>query len=177
MTMPLNPRVKRERLLEAARGYLLLDMPDHALKQLDSIDCSDKQTFAVHQLRGECLRQKREYSEALRAYRRAQAAKPDDVSVLMGMAWCYKRIDRLQEAISAMEAAYRISPKEPTIMYNLACYYALAGEKAQALSWLGRALRKERSLRKLIPSESDFDQLRDDPDFQFIVGTRKVADV
>jgi hypothetical protein len=76
-----------------------------------------------------------------------------------------------------MEEANRLSPNEPIIMYNLSCYFALAGNKTQALSWLGRALRKEKSLRKLIPEESDFDRLRDDPDFQFVIGSRKVSDV
>ena len=175
--MPISPRVKRQKLLEAARGYLLLDMPDHAIEQLDAIGDNGRLPFTVNQLRGECLRQKQEYAAALGAYRKAHAEKPDDLSVLMGMAWCFKRVDRLDEAIAAMEEANRQSPNEPIIMYNLSCYFALGGNKAQALSWLGRALRKEKSLRKLIPGESDFDELRDDPDFQFVIGTRKVSDV
>jgi tetratricopeptide (TPR) repeat protein len=174
--MPPNPRVKRHKLLEAARGYLLLDMPDHALEQLDAIG-GGHLPFAVNQLRGECLRQKQDYPAALGAYRRAHAQKPDDLPVLMGMAWCFKRVHRLDEAITAMEQANRLSPNEPIIMYNLACYFALAGNKTQALSWLGRALRSEKSLRKLIPDESDFDALRNDPDFQFVIGARKVSDV
>ncbi len=27
----------------------------------------------------------------------------------------------------------------PVVLYNLACYYSLAGEKDNALSWLGRS--------------------------------------
>ncbi|NOX54523.1 MAG: hypothetical protein GXP27_08805, partial [Planctomycetes bacterium] len=46
----------------------------------------------------------------------------------------------------------------------------LAGDKDGALRWLGRALRMDPSLRELIPEETDFDPLRNDPDFRFVAG-------
>ena len=69
-----------------------------------------------------------------------------------------------------MMAAYQFHEDEPIVLYNLACYFALAGDKPQALSWLGRAIRMESSLRELVPDETDFDELRRDADFQMIVG-------
>ena len=167
--MAINPKRRRERLLEAARGYLTLEMPDHALRELRRIDSSDKDLFDIYQLRGESLRQKKEHEEALAVFSRALEERPDDLTVLMGMAWCFKRIGQLPNAISTMEQAYQASPKESIILYNLSCYYSLAGDKAQALSWLGRALRMEPALREIIPDESDFDSLRNDPDFQFVI--------
>ncbi len=168
--MALSVRVRRERHLEAARGYLALDMPDHAVRELNAIDSAQECAFEVNQLRGEALRQKKEHEEALRAYSHALAENPKDLSVMLGMAWCYKRTDQLAKAISAMESAYRTASDEPIVLYNLACYFALAGDKNQALSWLGRSLRLDESLRKLIRDESDFDRLRQDPDFQLIAG-------
>ena len=82
---------------------------------------------------------------------------------------CYKRIGQLPKAISAMEQAYHVAPKEAVILYNLSCYWSLSGNKTQALSWLGRALRMDQALRKLIDDESDFDPLRHDPDFRLIL--------
>lgn len=166
--MALSARARRERRLEAARGYLALDMPKQALRELNAIDSPDDCPFAAHQLRGEALRQHADYESALAAYRRALAVEPTDLSVLLGMAWCFKRTDRLPEAIGAMEQAYLAAPKEAIVLYNLACYHCLAGHKAEALSWLGRSLRLDGSLRKLIRDESDFDSLRQDPDFQFV---------
>jgi hypothetical protein len=84
----------------------------------------------------------------------------------MGLAWCYKRVGQLPKAIAAMHTAHRANAKEPIVLYNLACYYSLAQNKLQALTWLGRALRMERSLVNLIAEESDFDPLRHDPDFR-----------
>ena len=45
----------------------------------------------------------------------------------MTMAWCYKRTNQLPRAITSMERAYRINPKEAVILYNLSCYWSLAG--------------------------------------------------
>ena len=156
-------------MLEAARGYLALEMPDHALRELRRIDSSDEDLFEICCLQGESLRQKKEHEEALSAFNRALKERPDDLTVLMGMAWCFKRTGQLPHAISTMEQAYQASPKEPIVLYNLSCYFSLAGDKAQALSWLGRALRMEPSLRELIPDERDFDSRRNDPDFQFVI--------
>jgi Flp pilus assembly protein TadD len=169
-------RTLRERRLEAARGYLTLDMPDHALRELDAIADREACAFAWHQLRGEALRQKRDFYQALDAFQEALALEPDDVSVLFGMAWCYKRIDRLNGAIRMMERAYHAAPHQAVVLYNLACYHALAGHKKQALSWLGRALRMDASLRRLLAAERDFDGLRNDPDFRFVCGVNQPSE-
>ncbi|MAG94872.1 MAG: hypothetical protein CMJ48_14180 [Planctomycetaceae bacterium] len=168
--MALSARARRKKRLEAARGYLMLGMADHALKELNGIDDPEKCPFAVNQLRGEAFQSKEDYTSALKAFRRAYAENPKDVDILLGMAWCYKRTGQLARSISAMEEAYHSDPEQPIVLYNMSCYFALAGNKAQSLSWLGRALRMEAGLRKLIDDESDFDSLRDDPDFQLIVG-------
>lgn len=166
-------RKRRERLLNAARGYLFLEMPDHALTELSGIDDPERSPFTYYELKGEALKQKEDHRGALLAYSRALSEKPGDLSVLLGLAWCYKRIGQLPRSIAAMQDAYRAHPDEPIVLYNLACYYALAGEKSLALSWLGRALRMKSSLRKLLPEEADFDHLRGDPDFHFIAGTHE----
>jgi len=169
--MALSARTRRERRLEAASGYLALDMPQQALRELNAIDEPEECSFSIEQLRAEALRQQEEYDSALQCYKRALGVDSSDLSVLLGMAWCFKRIDRLPEAIGAMEQAYSSAPDEAIVLYNLACYHSLAGHKAEALSWLGRSLRMDGSLRNLIPDESDFDPLRKDPDFQFVAGS------
>lgn len=147
----------------------MLKMPDAALRELASI--RDWGAFKLEQLklRGEVLRTEKRHDEALEAFEQADELDPDDVSTLLGIAWCLKRLDRLDDAIETMHRAYRACPEESIVLYNIACYYSLAGDKEQALSWLGRALRMSPDLRELIPEETDFDPLRDDPDFQFVI--------
>lgn len=144
----------------------MLGMHQHALEALDEIDEAEASHFSVHLQRGMILREMKDYRAALESFDRAATEQPDDLSLLLAMAWCYKRSDQLPKAIQAMEQAHEAAPQEPIVLYNLACYWTLAGNKAQALSWLGRALRMNKSLRDLIPEESDFDSLRNDPDFE-----------
>ena len=151
--------------MDAAQGYLMLDLPDRALLELSEIVETDEVAYEFHLLRGEALRAKPDHAAALEAFRKALIARPDDLSSLMGMAWCFKRIDRIDQSIETMQRAYESHKEVPVVLYNLACYYSLAGEKELALSWLGRALRMDRGFMKLVPKETDFDPLRNDPDF------------
>jgi tetratricopeptide (TPR) repeat protein len=167
--MSINPKNRVERRLKAAEGYLELELPHLALAALDEVKDPLDLHFEWHVLRGEALRHLERHDEALKAFQPAEREKPDNVPLLMAMAWCYKRTSQLPRAIASMERAYKASPKEPIILYNLSCYWSLAGNKTQALSWLGRALRMDKSLFRLIESETDFDPLRGDPDFQMLV--------
>ncbi|MEO1995659.1 MAG: tetratricopeptide repeat protein [Planctomycetaceae bacterium] len=167
---------KRRKQLDAVSGYLLLGMAERALTELNRIENTQAVVGEFNALKGEALRQTEDYESALVAYSRALVEEPTSVDLLMGMAWCYKRIGLVEQAIVATEQAYRVSPKEPILMYNLACYYAINGDKAQALSRLGRAFRMDGTLRKLVANEPDFDSLRDDPEFQLIVDVAGEAD-
>lgn len=164
-SMPFNPEKIRSRQLRAAEGYLALNMPDHALRELDAIPEMGDEQYQVFMLRGESLQLKKDHDRALAAFCQAHEQKPTDLVALMGMAWCFKRVDQLPRAIEAMKQAYQFHKEVPVVLYNMSCYYALAGDKDNALSWLGRSLRMDRKFLDLIPTETDFDSLRDDPDF------------
>jgi Tfp pilus assembly protein PilF len=164
---------RRDKLLEEAAGYIVLEMYAHALAAVDRIPLADRGTFKVQMCRGYLLRHLKRHEEALESFHRAFEEKPNDVDLLLAMAWCYKRTNQLSRAISSMERAYQIAPKDATVLYNLACYWSLAGNKTQCLSWLGRALRMSSGLIDLIDTESDFEPLRKDPDFQKLVGMAK----
>ena len=166
IAMTRTSQIRRQKLLTAAEGYLMLDLPEMALDALNEIADPYRAPFQVHFLRGEVYRQLQEHKAALIEYQQAYALKSADVPLLMAMAWCFKRTGQLTRAIYVAEHASRLSPQEAVLLYNVACYWSLAGNKAQSLSWLGRALRMDKGLRKLIAEESDFDFLRYDPDFQ-----------
>jgi len=167
--MVLLPASRPKRYLNAAEGYLMLEMPEQALRELSRIASTDRDSEKYNRLAGQAQQLAKRYSEALEAYQHAYEKDPENLTTLMGMAWCYKRTDQLPLAISIMEEAYQHHAEEPTVLYNLSCYFALAGDKTNALSWLDRSLRMEPALKKLIKEEPDFDSLRSDKDFQFII--------
>lgn len=156
-------------LLRKAEGYLELQMASHALEVLLEIDDPGDQAFVLYLLKGFALRDLQDHVRALDSLHAAEIINPNSVPLQMALAWCYKRTARLDRAISSTELAHRLDPEEPILLYNLACYLSLAGEKEQALGRLGQALRAAPSIARMIPKETDFDPLRNDPDFVKLV--------
>lgn len=164
--MSASVTAKDLRLLAQAEGYLTLEMPVHALQSLAQVQAPWEMPFEFHFLKGQVFRAQQHHERALEEFDRAFGIRPESVDLLMSMAWCYKRTAQLPKAITAMEQAYRIQPGEAVILYNLSCYWSLAGNRNQALSWLGRALRIDRAFRREIDTETDFDPIRADAEFQ-----------
>jgi tetratricopeptide (TPR) repeat protein len=165
----VNSRQRREKRISAAEGYLTLDLPARALSELEAIADPHEAAYMVNYLRGMSLRQLDRHEEAIDAFDLAAAINGKNIDLLLAQAWCFKRVGRLDKAIEVTERAYQVSPKTALVLYNLACYLALAGRKHDALSWLGRALRVDASYARLIPEEHDFDSLRHDLDFRQLV--------
>ena len=164
MSRIIRDRIKRQ--LDEAEGYLMLDLPERALQILDCRADWATMQFEAGFLTGEALRSLGRYREALKPLEVAAGLRPSDVSVAIALGWCYKRTHRLAQAIDALERAERHNPDEPLLHYNLACYWSLAGNASKALDELSVALELEPELRHLIPEETDFDQLRGNPEFE-----------
>ncbi len=164
--MPSALSIRDRRLLEAAEGYLTLGLPENALESLNCVRAPQTALFEFHYLKGQIRREQLRHYDALEEFDIAFSNNPDDVSLLMAMAWCYKRTNQLPRAITSMEMAQRIAPHDALIQYNLSCYLSLAGNTHDCLRWLGRALRLDRDFRSLIDAETDFDPVRDDKDFR-----------
>jgi Flp pilus assembly protein TadD len=161
-------RIRRSKIQREAEGYLELGMPQHSLQALGRL--GDPTSFDVDALYlwGECLREMERYFEAFVPLERASKMAPADVRIRIALGWCYKRIGRLDLAIHALEQALAVQPEEPLLRYNLACYLSLAGQKRLALRHLSLAMSSNPLYRQMAQSESDFDSLRSDPEFQAI---------
>jgi tetratricopeptide (TPR) repeat protein len=105
----------------------------------------------------------------------AAALRPTDTRVALALGWCYKRTNRLAQAIDSLERALHANPEEALLHYNLACYWSLAGNTAKALDALSTALEHDSDLRALIAEESDFHQLRGNPAFERLLGHAPLA--
>lgn len=171
--MTSRERVRQKQLERQAEGYLELGVPRLALEALARLRGPAEWGPHALFLKGEALRSLTRYAEALVPLGRAAQLDPGHVAVWLAMGWCYKRIARLDLAISALERALEVAPADALLHYNLACYHSLAGNKRRALSYLTHAFALEADYRALVDSEPDFDPLRADPDFQAL--TRLVA--
>lgn len=78
----------------------------------------------------------------------------------------YKAKD-YSSAIENFKQAAEIIPDHPTLLYNLACMYALAGRKNEALASLARVA----DMGVILPAEkdTDLDAIKDTPEFKLIL--------
>jgi tetratricopeptide (TPR) repeat protein len=153
------------RQLEAARGYLVLNLPTRALEILDSRDDWATMQFEASHLTGETYRVLGRYRDALKPLEIAAALRPGDVEVAVALGWCYKRTHRLAQAIDSLARALRENPREAILHYNAACYWTLANNPAKALESLAQALEIDPEFRSMIADEPDFDAIRSNPEF------------
>jgi tetratricopeptide (TPR) repeat protein len=65
------------------------------------------------------------------------------------------------QAREILSEGLRAHPEHPTILYELACFHALAGEREPALEYLERAFAGDPTLREHAARDSDLDSIRD----------------
>jgi tetratricopeptide (TPR) repeat protein len=171
--MTTRPRSQCRKIEREAEGYLELGMPLQALQALDRL--GDPAAFSPRSLFlwGEALRTLERYFEAVVPLERAAKMLPEEVDVRIALGWCYKRTNQLDRAIETLEQVLIVKPDEAILRYNLACYLSLAGHKRRALRHLSQALAMDPVYRKMVETESDFDPIRDDPEFQALCAGAK----
>jgi tetratricopeptide (TPR) repeat protein len=174
--------LRNQQRIRAAEGYLDLIMvfsdrwppslevrsrvANRCLEILEEVDDEERYRGQVSHLRGQALRAMERYRDAVVSLQQAADLDPDNIQVHLALGWCHKRIGRLDLAIQALEDAMEVAPDEGIIHYNLACYWSLAHNKGLALQYLTQSFDLDPNYRDLVADESDFDSLRDDPDFQ-----------
>lgn len=116
------------------------------------------------------------------ALRRGATALTDDAAVLtVGgkpgaphevSAWEYTfaagpalRAGRYDEARQLLYEGLDAKPGNPSILYDLGCVEALAGERDRALELVNEAVAADERFRKYAQTDEDFASIRDDPRF------------
>jgi tetratricopeptide (TPR) repeat protein len=79
------------------------------------------------------------------------------------------QLQRLTEAQTSFETALTIEPNYPDAHYSLACAYALQNQLTPALEYLRRAIKLNPKLRSHAQTDSDFDSIRDNKQFQALL--------
>ena len=159
-------RILLRRTIEEAEGYTELGMNEHALRALQRRGALVHGNGRACYLLGDTLRELARYEEALLPLQRSADLLPDDIHVLLALAWCYKRTGQLGKAIESLERAVNVDASEAVLHYNLACYWSLARNRTLALRYLARALEIDTNFRDMIADEPDFNPLRHDPEFK-----------
>jgi adenylate cyclase len=94
---------------------------------------------------------------------------PDDARALYLGATILVRIGDHRRGSEWARRALAIDPEETSILYNVACVYALLGRSEDALSCLGKVMEHGTFYKNWAAKDSDLDSLRSDPRFHALL--------
>jgi len=106
------------------------------------------------------------YRQAVEAIKKHLELNPDDARAVTIGAGALSRIGERKTGLEWADRAIAIEPNDGGVRYNVACVYALGGEKDKAIACLEHAVQAGFAHRDWVENDPDLDSLRDDPRFQ-----------
>src|SRR5580704_12049099 len=94
---------------------------------------------------------------------------PDGARALYLGATIFARIGEHAKGYEWARRAIAIDPEETSILYNVACVYALLGKTEDALASLGKVMEHGTFYKNWAAKDSDLDSLRADPRFHALI--------
>jgi tetratricopeptide (TPR) repeat protein len=96
--------------------------------------------------------------------------KPDDDTAWNNRGNALRNLGRYEDAIASFDKALEFKPDDDTAWYNKACSYGLQRNIEQALKNLQQAINlNPDKYREMAKTDSDFDSIRDDEQFQLLI--------
>jgi len=102
-------------------------------------------------------------------YKKALMLDPNSVKVLNDLGVAYMQGRDYVEAQESFEQAIQRKPDYVDAYYNLACLYALKGEKIRSLTHLKKAISLDASVREWAKKDRDLQNLKGEREFQEII--------
>jgi len=106
---------------------------------------------------------------ALNALQRYLEMNPNDTRALYSCAQNLCCVGETEKGQRMAERALGQDQDEPVVLYNVACFYAHAGDKERSLDLLESAVDKGWGDKAWLETDSDLDSLRDLPRFQALL--------
>ncbi len=132
---------------------------------LTSVSIDNTSTLTHNNLGMVAMKQNRP-EDALKHFREAVKAKPDNWDARVNLGIVLSQLGRKAEAVEQYEKVVRNNPDyNPSLYYNIACYYAVEGQLEKGMSWLQGAIEHGYSNWELIQTDPDLQNLRKLPGF------------
>ncbi|AEI48501.1 Tetratricopeptide TPR_1 repeat-containing protein [Runella slithyformis DSM 19594] len=106
-----------------------------------------------------------QYENAIKSCQNAIDIKSDYHEAYNNMGVSYANLGQKGQALQC----YLKSQALGGDAYNLACWYAVEGQKTEALRWLRQALDKQQISLTHLAQDADWDGLREDAEFKALV--------
>lgn len=132
---------------------------------LTSLSIDNSSTLTHNNLGMVAMKQNRP-GDALRHFRDAVKTKPDNWDARVNLGIVLSQLGQKGEAVEQYETVVRNNPDyNPSLYYNIACYYSLEGEIEEGMKWLQGAIEHGYSNWELIQTDPDLQNLRKHPGF------------
>lgn len=144
-----------ERSLLAAQGYIELEMPESALRELNELSPNDQDREEVLQMRLFVLMRHKHWDDALDVCTRLREVWPECTTGHIHSAFCLHEMGRTREAKDMLLGGPALLLKEPTYHYNLGCYDAVLGNLEEASRHLEKSFELDKKFREIAKYDPD----------------------
>ena len=148
-----------ERTLLAAQGYIELDMPETALRELDELPPRDQSRQEVLQVRLFIFMRWRNWKEAMRICDRLRKSDPGQTTGYIHGAFCLHELGRTREAKDLLLGGPAALLREATYYYNMGCYDAVLGNLRDAQHALEISFKMDDKFREIAKYDPDLKEV------------------
>lgn len=148
-----------ERALTAAQGYIELDMPSEALRELDELPPEDQRTLPILQVRLFIFMRNRRWRDAMAVCDQLRALDPQQSTGFIHGAFCLHELGQTREAKDLLLQGPASLLREATYYYNLGCYDAVLGNREDAVHSLEISFRMDDKFREIAKYDPDLKEV------------------
>ncbi len=112
------------------------------------------------------LFRKQDWAKAASAYEEIVMQNVKDGRAWFNLGFSLHSLGKYDQSIPAFERAAELGEQKPAAIYNVACGYSLKNDKDKAFDWLKKAMDAGFTDENKINSDSDLDNLRNDPRYK-----------
>jgi len=155
-----------------AAAYIFARKYDSAVAQAKKAIELDQNFWMSHMYLGLAYERQRRYPDAIAALEKARSL--DNNPVILGyLGYVYAAAGRRDDAFRIADEMKELSRQRYVPAYNLSFIYAGLDQKDEAFKWLDKAYETHSGL-SLMPVETVFDNLRNDPRFTQLMEKLKI---
>ncbi len=148
-----------ERTLLAAQGYIELDMPEVALRELDELPPEDQARQEVLQVRLFIFMRARNWAGAMKICDRLRAADPEQTTGYIHGAFCLHELGQTREAKDLLLSGPAALLREATYYYNMGCYDAVLGNLRDAQQAIEISFKMDDKFREIAKYDPDLKEV------------------
>jgi len=143
----------------AAHGYMELDMPAYAWRELEEARDEPGLRPAVAKVEVLLHCREKKWKEALEVSGELCGSEPGEPFGFIHSAYCLHEMGQTDEARRRLADGPKSLRHEPVYFYNLACYDAILGRREDALENLDKAFALDKSLVESARADDDLRSL------------------